>query len=96
MGFSERHLGQILSGSGTKPRGERKTIRIFEASVGGSARERLLLDQGRCSAIEGEKCVFERRPRARLVSTSLCSRIVRDRHRDGPIIVEKIVLRLAN
>lgn len=72
MGFSERHLGQILSGSGTRSRGEEKRYEFSRHR--GSARERLLLDQGRWSAIEGEKCVFERD----LVRASCPPRFVRE------------------
>lgn len=94
VGFSERHLGQILSGSGTKSRGEEKRYEFSRHR--GSARWAITVRSRTMVGHRGRKMCLREGPRARLVSTSLCSRIVRDRHRDGPVIVEKIVLRLAN
>lgn len=62
VGFSERHLGQILSEEWNETEGGKKKNDTNFRGVGrGRARERLLLDQGRCSAIEGEKCVSSSR-----------------------------------
>lgn len=41
--------------------GKKKNDTNFRGVGRGRARERLLLDQGRCSAIEGEKCVSSSR-----------------------------------